>query len=134
MLIRTLMHNKNESVRKSIERTFKVICSESMIDVREDGVTESPRVYVLRMLLRNLPEVDVKSDHCEEYFNLTTFLMKLCQTHFKNQQQEHDKLFLEDGSFSSHALLDWCIRSLRQRPTYEDRYSQTTDKVLAGYL
>jgi len=116
------MHNKNESVRRSIERTFKVICSESMPDARqvEVGVTESPRIYILRMLLRNLPEVDVKSDHCEEYFNLTTYLMKLCQNNFKAQEQ--GKLILEDGSFSSHALLEWCIRSLRQRPTYEDRY------------
>jgi len=85
------MHNSNENVRKSIERTFKIICSESMIDLRsqdsllQEGITESPRVYILRILIRNLPEIEVKSDHCEEYFNLITFLMKLCQPQFKNQ-------------------------------------------------
>jgi hypothetical protein len=84
---------------------------------------ESPRIYILRMLLRNLPEVDVKSDHCEEYFNLTSYLMKFCQSNFKAHHVEHGHLFLEDGSFSSHALLDRCIRFLRQRPTFEDRYS-----------
>lgn len=28
LLIRTLLHNSNEHVRKSIERTFKIICNE----------------------------------------------------------------------------------------------------------
>lgn len=29
LLIRTLMQNSNENVRRSIERTFKIICNES---------------------------------------------------------------------------------------------------------
>jgi hypothetical protein len=31
LLIRTLMHNSNENVRKSIERTFKIICNEGAV-------------------------------------------------------------------------------------------------------
>ena len=123
-----------------------------------ESVTESPRVYILKILLKNLPDVDVKSDNCEEFFNLITHLMKLCQASFKQSQatsssiiDEHQsegiqmtetmstntlkqRFFLEDGSFSSFTLLQWCIYQLKMRPTYEDRYSQYTDKVLAGYL
>ena len=31
LLIRTLMYSNNENVRKSLERTFKIICSEGII-------------------------------------------------------------------------------------------------------
>jgi hypothetical protein len=31
LLIRTLMQNPNENVRKSIERTFKIICNEGAV-------------------------------------------------------------------------------------------------------
>jgi len=41
---------------------------------------------------------------------------------------------LEDGSFSATALLQWCVQQLIERPTFEDKYSLYTDKILAGYL
>jgi hypothetical protein len=36
----------------------------------------APKVYILKILLQNLPEISDKSDYCEEYFNLITYLMK----------------------------------------------------------
>lgn len=38
----------------------------------------SPKVYILKILIKNLPDVNVKSDNCEEYFNLITYLIKIC--------------------------------------------------------
>jgi hypothetical protein len=35
-----------------------------------------PKVYILRLLLKNLPDINQKSDFCEEFFNLITHLMK----------------------------------------------------------
>ncbi len=48
--------------------------------------------------------------------------------------QTKSKIILEDSSFNAIALLEWCIYQLKQRPTYEDKYSTYTDKILAGYL
>lgn len=86
LIIRTLMHNSNESVRRSIERTFKIISNEggelkAMNPTNnEDNVLKHnavpPKVYILRILLKNLPEITDKSDYCEEFFNLITYLMK----------------------------------------------------------
>jgi hypothetical protein len=39
-------------------------------------VIVSPKVYILKILLRNLPDKHEKSEFCEEYFNLLTHLMK----------------------------------------------------------
>lgn len=99
------MQNSNENVRKSIERTFKIICNEGammekpkqfnqdeqMSDVDSQKVPEvpsklsvHPKVYILKILLLNLPEINEKSDFCEEFFNLITYLMKQCQSSFKN--------------------------------------------------
>ena len=70
--------------------------------------------------------------------------MKQCSSHFKltPDQSKSDSVFIkrskiileENNEFSAIALLEWCIYQLKQRPTYEDKYSQTTDKILAGYL
>jgi hypothetical protein len=49
----------------------------------KETITEAPKVYILRLLLKNLPDVEVCSDNCEEFFNLITYLMKLCQGNFK---------------------------------------------------
>jgi hypothetical protein len=37
-----------------------------------DLIIESPKVHILRILLKNLPDVEVRSDYCEEFFNLIT--------------------------------------------------------------
>lgn len=36
LLIRTLMYNSNENVRKSLERTFKVLCT---LDIKKSNNT-----------------------------------------------------------------------------------------------
>jgi hypothetical protein len=66
-------------VRKSIERTFKIICNEGG-DIKSFNIQAEvpPKVYILRILLQNLPNINEKSDYCEEFFNLITFLMKQC--------------------------------------------------------
>ena len=101
LLIRTLLKNSNENVRKSIERTFKIICNEDAVNqskyVPKDELMNddsslnkaaeelqgklpiSPKVYILKILLLNLPDTNEKTDYCEEFFNLITYLMKQCQ-------------------------------------------------------
>ncbi|CDW85633.1 ubiquitin carboxyl-terminal hydrolase family protein [Stylonychia lemnae] len=155
LLIRTLMYSSNEQVRKSLERTFKIICSEKIIQGQsknqesqssgEQLDVESPKIYILRILLNNMPEINQKSDSCEEYFNLLTQLISQCKHNFiinpkneSNSYQDQNKLkqqiILDGKNFSSNALLEWCINQLKIRPTYEDKYSNYTDKILAGYL
>lgn len=104
---------------------------------------EAPKIYILRMLLKNLPDKNQQSELCEEYFNLVTALIRECPQQFKINKEDVQKrsdslskeaIILGDGSFSAVSLLFWCIQQLNERPTYEDRYSQVTDKILAGYL
>jgi hypothetical protein len=105
----------------------------------------SPKAYILKLLLRNLPDKQEKSEFCEEYFNLLTHLMKQCSSSFKYYSSSpppksfkdhipNRKFDLDDGNFSSLDLLSWCVYQLKFRPTYEDRYSSYTDKILGGYL
>jgi hypothetical protein len=37
LLIRTLMHSSNENVRRSIERTFRIICSDNLDIFKNSG-------------------------------------------------------------------------------------------------
>jgi len=68
--------------------------------------TPPPRVYILRLLLKNLPDITDKSDHCEEYFNLITHLMKQSASSFKVESTENllklpfnRSFYSEDESF-----------------------------------
>jgi len=142
-------------VRRSIERTFKTICNDYDSAKTSSGAhaasSESeqlpqvpPKVYILRLLLKNLPDVTEKSDHCEEYFNLITHLMKQCASNFKLEGTESSpkipinytrkQFLIDDQTFSALSLLQWCIHQLNSRPTYEDRFSTYTDRILGGYL
>ena len=61
------MFNSNENVRKSLERTFRVICTQLEIKPNSDLMTdsqqiESPKLYILKILLKNLPDISKKSD------------------------------------------------------------------------
>jgi hypothetical protein len=80
ILVRALMFNQNESVRSTVERTFRVICT-SLSDV--EGDLEPPKVHILKLLLRNLPDSHSGTslgmgECCEEYFSLMALLVKLC--------------------------------------------------------
>lgn len=54
--------------------------SESKEEEKEDpdvAPYEDPRVYFLKVLLKNLPSTNQKSDKCEEMFSLLTTLIKM---------------------------------------------------------
>ena len=79
-----------------------------------------PKVYILKLLLKNLPDTSDKSDHCEEYFNLITHLMKQCSANFKLEVNSDvstktplNRNFSADtDSFSASSLLKWCLYQL----------------------
>lgn len=66
------MYNSNENVRKSLERTFKIICSDKILgsisneqessslesnDLNANkSIIESPKHYILKILLSNMPD------------------------------------------------------------------------------
>ena len=71
ILVKSLMFNQNDQIRKTVERTFQVICK-SLPTVEN---MEPPKLHILKLLLRNLPDM---GDCCEEYFNLTSLLIREC--------------------------------------------------------
>jgi len=113
-------------VRRSIERTFKTICNDYESAKSTSGAQAAsseneqlpqvpPKVYILRLLLKNLPEVNEKSDHCEEYFNLITHLIKQCASNFKLEGAESSpkipinktrkQFLIDEQTFSALSLL-----------------------------
>ncbi len=66
------MFNSNENVRRSLERTFKIICSDKILGSIENeqnsssfenkdsnnhiNAIESPKHYILKILLSNMPD------------------------------------------------------------------------------
>lgn len=65
------MFNSNENVRRSLERTFKIICSDKILgnieneqnsssfenkDNNQTKAIESPKHYILKILLSNMPD------------------------------------------------------------------------------
>ena len=99
---------------------------------------------MLRILLNNLPREQNKSESCEEFFNILTSLTRASAGNFACSDASlsaFGKLFMVPESescalptYSANALLAECVHQLKGRPTYEDKYSQYTDKILAGYL
>jgi hypothetical protein len=71
IIVKSLMFNQNDQIRKTVERTFQVICKS--LPVVEN--MESPKQHILKLLLRNFPDM---GDCCEEYFNLTSLLIREC--------------------------------------------------------
>lgn len=99
---------------------------------------EDPRVYLLKVLLKNLPTTTNKTEKCEELFNLLTTLIKMSASLFTysdpySSQNENEEI---DASniFSSNSVLTSCINEIENRPTLEERHSDFEDKVLGGYL
>jgi hypothetical protein len=76
-----LIQNKNEKIRKSIDQTFRVLCNHV-----EQQKLESPKLFILKALIKNLPIIQkhsiVENEFYEEYFGLISQLIKLCQPHF----------------------------------------------------
>lgn len=52
LLVHSLLHNPHEGTRKSIERTFRIICT-SKPDERR-----AVRTLVLRLLMKNMPKAN----------------------------------------------------------------------------
>jgi len=48
----------------------------------EGSPYEDPRVYFLKVLLKNLPTTNQKAEKCEEMFNLLTTLIKMTPSLF----------------------------------------------------
>lgn len=99
---------------------------------------EDPKVYFLKVLLKNLPTTNSKNEKCEEMFNLLTTLIKISAALFtceepysiQNQGEEIDP----SNIFSANSILATFINEIENRPTLEERHSDYEDKVLGGYL
>jgi hypothetical protein len=90
------MFNQNENVRSTVERTFRVICN-SLNHV--EGDLEAPKVQILKLLLRNLPESSSNAslgmgECCEEYFSLMSLLIKLCGQENFSTSAANDQIFI----------------------------------------
>lgn len=109
------------------------------INVLEDiAPYEDPKVYLLKVLLKNLPTTTSKTEKCEELFNLLTTLIKMTSSLFTysdpySSQNDNEEI---DASniFSANSVLASCIHEIENRPTLEERHSDFEDKVLGGYL
>lgn len=99
---------------------------------------EDPKVYFLKILLKNLPTGNYKSEKWEELFNLLTTLIKMTPALFtwidpyavQNEGEDIDAANI----FSANSILNSCINEINNRPTLEERHSDYEDKVLGGYL
>ena len=104
----------------------------------EPAPYEDPKVYFLKILLKNLPTGNYKSEKWEELFNLLTTLIKMIPTLFtwsdpyaaQNEGEDIDAANI----FSANSILNNCINEINSRPTLEERHSDYEDKVLGGYM
>ena len=91
-----------------------------------------------------MPQEQNKSESCEEFFNILTSLTRASAGNFACSDaglSTLGRLFMVSETegcslptYSATALLAECVHQLKGRPIYEDKYSQYTDKILAGYL
>ena len=128
LLVRTLMFSGSETIRKTMEHTFRVICTHvRQSEVEEYKKVEHPKLYLLNILLRNLPDNNTKSDRCEEYFNLLTNLIRICSSYFYyydpyerlwrggKGDEEAKQARDDEGFFCANKLLDVCVSNIRSR-------------------
>jgi len=99
---------------------------------------EDPKVYFLKVLLKNLPSTNSKSDKCEEMFNLLKTLIKMNSSLFSwsdpyDPQPESEEIDAKN-IFSSNSVFETCINEIENRPTLEKHHSDYEDKVMGGYL
>lgn len=77
LLMQGLVKNKNEKIRKSIESTFKVLCT-----YFDSSLIQNPKEFILSILLKNLPQTKGRLKHLEhesfeEFFGLLSSLIKV---------------------------------------------------------
>ena len=99
---------------------------------------EDPKIYFLKVLLKNLPTGGKKSDKWEELFSLLNILIKSAPSLFKyidpyQPQNENEEIDVPN-IFSTNSILAQWISEIENRPIIEERQSDNEDKVLAGYL
>ena len=99
---------------------------------------EDPKVYFLKVLFKNLPSTNSKSEKCEEMFNLLTTLVKMTSSLFiftdpYGPQPENEDID-SANIFSSNSVFETCINEIEKRPTLEERHSDYEDRVLGGFL
>ena len=99
---------------------------------------EDPKIYFLKVLLKNLPTGGKKSDKCEELFNLLNILIKSAPSLFKyidpyQPENENEEIDVPN-IFSTNSILAQWINEIENRPIIEERQSDNEDKVLGGYL
>ena len=76
-MTRSLIYSKDQGTRKAIERTFRTICTHKLKSDRESTGISAPKVYILKILLKNLPQPNLpQTVPCEEYFNLITSIIR----------------------------------------------------------
>lgn len=128
LLIIGLIKSKNEKIRRSIEQTFKVLCNyieeknAKLEGHKEDKMSSligepckasllteaNPKLFILQILLKNLPQSkskgrlrNMENEYFEEYFNLISSLIKLCQSSFSLEGFE-----IDDNSSSIRNVFD----------------------------
>lgn len=83
--MRALTHSKDESARKAVERTFRLICTHKL---QKDVVATTPtylapKVHIAKILFKNLPsQVSASEQHYEEFFNLIASIVRACGDNF----------------------------------------------------
>lgn len=163
-IVLCLKFKGEESVRKTVSNTFKNICNNYYVNsqyskeqfqsnylqsveeskgfdsnmVKPSVPYEDPKIFFLKVLIKNLPTGGKKSDKCEELFNLLNILIKSAPALFRYIDPYEPITESEDidvpSIFSANSILMQCITEIDTRPIIEERQQEHDDKVLAGYL
>lgn len=101
----------------------------------------SPKLFILKILLKNLPGSTTQSSHCEEFFNLIASIIRTCADNFVIDENDFDKTMsmqsleksqqiidmnrvsIGDEQFSASYLLQVLIEQIMKRPILENRTS-----------
>ena len=102
---------------------------------------ESPKIFILKILLKNLPGSTTQSAYCEEFFNLIASIIRTCADNFVIDQDDYNnamslqsleknqkiidmrRVCINDEQFSASYLLQVLIEQIMKRPTLETRAS-----------
>mmetsp|Transcript_13360 Transcript_13360/g.25089 ORF Transcript_13360/g.25089 Transcript_13360/m.25089 type:complete len:2359 (+) Transcript_13360:2657-9733(+) len=103
IVLKSLLHSSPQ-----VRTCFRLAIS----SLAEANQFENPAQFFLELLLRHLPQTQCE---CDDYFELTSYLLRL--TNKPNKQ-----------------LLDFLLQSVSESPQVEEKSPQSQDKIIAGHM